>query len=128
MDSNKKSDSPIDLIWELFISWLMLTVCSIVIGKFISIPLGNILLVTCAAYTLFLILFFIYGLFIATFSKIDEEKSNNRSVKKNEEERDVSANGYIIYSTIAYIVIWILMFIIFPESTDVGEFIRQLRQ
>lgn len=127
MNSEKKSSSAgnTDLVGEMFVSWLLLVISGVVIGRFICAPLGNILMVTCGVYTVFLFLFLFFGLFISTFSRIDEEKMNRRPKKSEGDSKEISAHGYIIYSTIAYILLWILMFIIFPEGTETGEFIRQ---
>jgi hypothetical protein len=120
MDEKEKSSRTI--FDEMFVGAVLLFLSSIICGKLISAPLGNILLVGCAVYVFaFLFMGFPY-LVISTFRRIDEERKNEVAESQPESE---DSKGYFMYFAAIYIVFWILMFIIFPENSDVGEFIRQ---
>ena len=117
-------NSPRTIIDEIFTGVVVLFISSLVIGKFISPPLGNILLVGCALYVFAGIFFGFADLFLFTFSRIDEE--NKKPAKKETKpELTEDSKGYLIYFAFAYIVFWVVMFLIFPEDTSIGEFIRQ---
>ena len=123
---DEKEKSSLTIFDEMFVGAVLLFLSSIICGKLISAPLGNILLVGCGFYVFAGLFLGFACLFLFTFSQIDEEKAEkeHKAAKPQPNTEPKNSKGYFIYFAAIYIVFWVLMFIIFPQGTDVGEFIR----
>ena len=119
---DKKEKSSRTIFDEMFVGAVLLFLSSILCGKLISAPFGNILLVGCAVYVFAFLFMGSAYLILLTFRRIDEERENKVAESQPEPE---DSRGYVMNFAVIYIVFWILMFIIFPENSDIGEFIRQ---
>ncbi len=115
------------IVDEVFLGAIMLIMSSLICGRCFCKALGDILLLGCGFYVFAGLFLGFACLFLSTFSQIDMEKAEkeHKAAKSQPKIEPKNSKGYFIYFAAIYIVFWILMFIIFPENSDIGEFIRQ---
>lgn len=108
---------------ETFPGFVILLLSSLIIGKFFNPSLGNVILSGAVLYAFSAAFFGFFTIFLANIAATDE---NMKMIKPEKDAgSDENAKNYLVYFAIIFVVFWIVMFLIFPENTIIGDLIRK---